>query len=324
MPQDYGDGYDYPYGPTPSYHDYPNADQGPVQFYYMQPLLILIFYIVAPLVVILNLILFVKTVRTQKISGEPWRWLIAHTSFCIIITAILDWNRNLALLYHVPSLMASSACYFFSFVESVVWIMSVISSTLIVTERFHGLRLGVENGGSFSKKQVILCLVPFWIIMTLAITLPTIASALRFGDSVFFVSREGICYAKYNVVQLIQMIVWLWAFPTFIVVFIGALVLRGRKTTTDAMKQSIVNPTVALSVVGFLFLMVPIAASIAFFVLGFHWLDYMFQSISLLFYLFDVAFPIVWLVTWSRTGDISLKCCTGDENEQKRLLDQKN
>ena len=238
--------------------------------------------------------------------------------------AILSWNQTLSILYHMPSLMASSTCYFFTFVESVVWMMIVVSSTLIVTERFHGLRLGVENGGSFSKKQVILCLVPFWIIMTLAITLPTIITAIRFGESVVYLSKEGLCYKKYDMVQLIQAVVWLWAFPTFVAVFIGTLVLKDRKTTSAAMKESIVNPNIALTVVGFFLLLVPIAVMIGFFVFGFHRLDVLFSGASLLSYLYDVAFPIVWLVTWSRTGDISLKCGAEDENEHKRLLNQQN
>ena len=81
MPHDYRDIYDYSYGPS----DYSEPDPSPRGFYYFA--LILMFYVVSPLTVILNLILFVKTVRTKKINGEPWRWLIAHTSFCMVISA---------------------------------------------------------------------------------------------------------------------------------------------------------------------------------------------------------------------------------------------
>ena len=138
-------------------YSFPESDPDGVQ----RLLLNLKLFLVSPLAVILNLILFFVIVCTKKIRGDPWRWFVANTSLYMVISAILELNSCLSLLYKVSTLLSRPSCYFFFFLQHIMYFMIPVTYTLTLTERFHTLRLGAINGGSFSRKQVILCLHEF-------------------------------------------------------------------------------------------------------------------------------------------------------------------
>ena len=320
------DSYEYEYGyqtpPTSVDYDYPKPKLRTLEGTERMVLFLKVYFIL-PLVLILNLILFVKIVRTKKIKNEPWRWLIANTALCLAISSFLGGNIGISYLYQLPTLMSKPLCYVFQFVMEASWKMTPVSFTLVITERFHTLRLGVEDS-AFTKKQVIICLACFWVILTIISALPPLIIPLIHGYPVFADHPSLICIMHSPMTNMMNLIIWIWAFPTFLVVFIGSLVLKGRKTTSDTMKQTIVNPTIALSCIGFVFMILPhtLLVSASMFSMISAAIYPIYYLINIGFFVSDIFFAIIWLATWSRNGDISLKCGGEPDDEQIRLLEK--
>ena len=102
----------------------------------------------------------------------------------------------------------------------------------------------------------MLCLVLFWIIFTIGIILSIVIEPLIFGMR-FYEFYQGYSYISFSSSEeIIQFVLWLFVFPAFVIVFVGTLILRNRKTTTPEMIKSNIKPTLAASSLGFFLLTV--------------------------------------------------------------------
>ena len=168
------------------------------------------------------------------------------------------------------------------------------------------------------------CVLLFWVILTIGIALSVVVPPTINGLPIYD-RGQGYCYLRYSGgLEFIQLGIWLFLLPAFIIVFIGTLILRNRKTTTPELIRSNVKQTLAASALGFFLLMgnltldvlpsiipiVPFTQSI-----------YLIRTTLLLLYM--IAFPLIWIVTWTKNEDISFPCCKGDVDEERQLLQPK-
>ena len=309
----------YNYGVTADYGDY--SYEGPQGFMYVKFTLDVWFGY--PLAIILNLMLFIKFVRTPKIKGEPWRWLIVNTSFVASLQAFLLLDGYIAYNYQIPTLTSTALCPGILLLGIILSCMYYIFNFLVIIERFHALRLGKEEGG-FGKKAVILCLVLFWIFITIGSTLAVVAKPMFYGRR-FYVWYEYSCYLTYSTGQeFIPLAIWPFLFPAFITVFIGSFVLRKRKTTNPEMIRSNVKPTLAASALGFILLVGNLTLDVLPLFVPFVPVNQPWYFLRTTFSILHmIAFPLIWIVTWSKNGDISLPCCKVDQDEERQLLKPK-
>ena len=276
-----------------------------------------------PLAIILNLLLFIKFVRTPKIKGEPWRWLIANTSFIAFLQAFLLMDGYLGYNYQIPTISSTAVCPLIHLLSSVLYSVYHIFNFLVIIERFHALRLGKEEGG-FDKKAVIACLVFFWLIAVVGITAFVVVVPVVQGLA-FYEWYEYTCYLKFSRgLEYVHLGIWFFVFPAFLTVFIGTLVLRNRSTTTLEMIKSNVKPTLAASGLGFFLLVGSYTLDILPFILDVGSLIepiYLIRTTLLILHM--IAFPLIWIVSWAKNGDISFPCCKGDQDEEMHLLKPK-
>jgi len=195
--------------------------------------------------------------------------------------------------------------------------MIFISVTVLITERFHAVRLGKEKEGGMTKKAAIVTLVTFWFLMIAIMIIEIAIDRLYLGQDSFQYyehKNQKYCYQSHFEYKIwINLVLILWAFITSIVTFIGTIVMWYRKSATPEIKKAVIYPTVVLSVCAFLY------AGILF---SYHSLFYgrVQRILFMAGMLIEVTFPVIWLVTWARNGDISLKCGPKKDGESIPLL----
>ena len=102
-------------------------------------------FVFYPIILIANLLLFIKIVGNEKIRSEPWRWLIAQNSICTIIAYLISYDYIMSALYHTPTLQSTPLCPAQKIINENLWYMTIISVVLLITERFHTVRTSKEN-----------------------------------------------------------------------------------------------------------------------------------------------------------------------------------
>ena len=277
-----------------------------------------------PLAIILNLMLFIKFVRTPKIKGEPWRWLIVNTSFIAFLQAFLLLDGYIGYNYHIPTIASTALCPFIHLSASILYYLYYIFNFLIIIERFHALRLRREEGG-FDKKAVISCLVMFWLVVVISIVAVVVITPLVQGLT-FYEWHDYTCYVKYARSQeFVELGIWFFLFPAFLTVFIGTLVLRNRPSITPELMKSNVKPTLAASGLGFLLLVGNLTLDVLPLLVPamYIYTQCVFILRTTLPILHMIAFLLIWIITWSKNGDISFPCCKGGADEERLLLETK-
>ena len=278
-------------------------------------------FVIFPIVLITNLLLFIKIVGNKKIRSEPWRWLITQYCICALIEYSIYFDYILSWTYHTPSLQGTPLCAIQQIISRCTFHIMFVSLNILLTERFHAVRYGKENEGGMSKKAGIVILVTFWIVVIGLQGIEAITGKLLGHDIVQYYDNFKHCYFGLHEFQFVTtLILTLWGFVTSIVVFTGMLVMRQRNTSSEDVKQAIIHPIIALSIFAFFYSVI----SFMLFCLQnmiYHFHMDLFHILYIFIFLFAAAFPVTWLITWDRNGDITLACIKKIDGERKPLLE---
>ena len=212
------------------------------------------------------------------------------------------------LIYHTPTIQNTILCPVVHTIHSVISCMIIVSITLLATERVHAFRLRKEKEGGMSKKATIVTLVTFWVVLIVVMIVLLIIHHLQGNNE--YCLYDGI------VKQFrINAILTPWAALTFVVAFTGIICMRRQEALSAEIKQAIIRPTLVFSCLGYVYVQV---VAVLFCLFFFNKLLYckLNTLLSLLARLFHVAFPVIWLVTWTRNGDISLPCIRMNRNRR--------
>jgi hypothetical protein len=218
--------------------------------------------------------------------------------------------------------------------SAILWNIVMLSMVYVAVERFCALQKEKSNEGGMKKHTVILLLAASWFVVVLAQTIPIGVEPIFHGDEpfIYFDIKPGhqACYVIQMVIPtILRIIVFILAFVAIVTVIIGIAVLGCRNTVTPEVKQSVVIPTLTFSTLFLLFTISGECTNVLAIlnIIPYNQLsDHIFNFLLLLTW---ISFPVTWLVTWSRSGDISWKrkelfsCCYGNIEEKRHLLEPK-